>query len=77
MNEGAGPGIHADQRHRSPTQRVIKLWNSLPQDAMSAKNIHSFEKRLDKFAAGRQSGGCYTGQHTDRSGSGSHQGTNC
>lgn len=49
MNEGAGPGIHADQRHRSPTQRVIKLWNSLPQDVVEAKSYKWLEKGIKKI----------------------------
>ena len=38
-----------NKRKYSFTKHIIKLWNSLPQDAMEAKTINEFKKGLDKF----------------------------
>jgi len=38
-----------NKRKYSFTKHIIKLWNSLPQDATEAKNINEFKNGLDKF----------------------------
>ena len=31
------------------TQRIVKIWNSLPQDVVMATNLDGFKSGLDKF----------------------------
>ena len=31
------------------TQRIVKLWNSLPQDVVMATNWHGYKRGVDKF----------------------------
>ena len=31
------------------THRVISIWNSLPENVISARNVKIFESRLDKY----------------------------
>ena len=31
------------------TQRIIKLWNSLPEDVVTATHLDGFKKGLDRF----------------------------
>ena len=31
------------------SQRIVKLWNSLPQDVVMATNLDGFKRGLDKF----------------------------
>lgn len=34
------------------TNRVVNVWNSLPEDVITANNVKQFERRLDKFWRG-------------------------
>lgn len=45
----SGSRFKTNKRKYSVTKQIIKLWNSLPQDAMEAKNVNEFKKGLDKF----------------------------
>ena len=36
-------------RHDFFSLRVVDLWNSLPESAVSAPSLNSFKNRLDKF----------------------------
>lgn len=45
----SGSRFKTNKRKYSFTKHIIKLWNSLPQDAIEAKNINEFKKCLDKF----------------------------
>lgn len=45
----SGSRFKTNKRKSSFTKHIIKLWNSLPQDAMEAKTINEFRKGLDKF----------------------------
>jgi hypothetical protein len=38
-----------DLRKYSFTNRVVDLWNSLPDTIVTSKTIHQFENRLDKY----------------------------
>ena len=38
-----------DIRKYSFTQRITKIWNSLPENVISSKDIITFEKGLDEF----------------------------
>jgi len=40
---------HYDLRKLSFTNRVIPIWNSLPNYVVSADTTNTFENRLDKF----------------------------
>jgi len=40
---------HYDLRKSSFTNRVIPIWNSLPNHVVSADTINTFKNRLDKF----------------------------
>ena len=40
---------HYDLRKLSFTNRVIPIWNSLPNHVVSADTINTFKNRLDKF----------------------------
>ncbi|KAK3090279.1 hypothetical protein FSP39_010600 [Pinctada imbricata] len=40
-----------DVRKHFFTNRVIDIWNSLPESVVLAKTLYSFENRLDKFWA--------------------------
>ena len=40
---------HYDLRKLSFTNRVIPIWNSLPNHVVSADTIYTFKNRLDKF----------------------------
>ena len=31
------------------TERIVKLWNSLPHDVVMATNLDGFKRGLDKF----------------------------
>ena len=33
----------------APPQLIVKLWNSLPQDVVTATNLDGFKRGLDKF----------------------------
>ena len=41
--------IHYDLRRYSFTNRVINIWNSLPNDIVKACTVNQFKNRLDKF----------------------------
>lgn len=45
----SGSRYKTNKRKSTFTNHIIILWNSLPQDAMEAKNINEFKKGLDKF----------------------------
>ena len=38
-----------DVRKNFFTNRVVDLWNSLPNNIISAKNVKTFENRLDRY----------------------------
>ena len=38
-----------DIRKYSFSQRITKIWNSLPENVISSKDIITFEKGLDEF----------------------------
>ena len=40
-------GCHYDLRKYSFTVRIVNLWNSLPENVVSA--VNTFKNRLDKF----------------------------
>ena len=42
-------GCNKDIRKYSFTQRINRIWNSLPENVISSKNIIAFEKGLDEF----------------------------
>ena len=42
-------GSNKDIRKYSFSQRVTKIWNSLPEEVITANTMVTFEKRLDKF----------------------------
>jgi hypothetical protein len=44
-----GSVSHLNVRHRFFTERVIPLWNSLPDDVVSSPSLNSFKARLDGF----------------------------
>ena len=37
------------KRKDSFTQRIVKLWNSLPQDVVMATHLDGFKRGLDKY----------------------------
>jgi len=41
--------IHCDIRKFSFSNRIIPLWNSLPDNIVSSPTINTFKARLDKF----------------------------
>jgi len=41
--------IHYDLRKYNFTNRVIPIWNSLPNHVVSAETVNTFKPRLDKF----------------------------
>ena len=40
---------HYDLRKYNFTNRVIPIWNSLPNHVVSAETVNTFKQRLDKF----------------------------
>ena len=46
------PRATKDVQKFSYTNRVVDLWNQLPNEVVNAKNLITFEKPLDKFWAG-------------------------
>ena len=46
------PRAKRDVRKFSFTNRIVDLWNQLPNEVVNAKNLITFESRLDKFWAG-------------------------
>jgi len=38
-----------DLRKYSFTVRIVNLWNSLPENVISADSVNTFKNRLDKF----------------------------
>ncbi|KAH3769115.1 hypothetical protein DPMN_170363 [Dreissena polymorpha] len=38
-----------DVRKYSFCCRIVDIWNKLPEHVISAKTVHSFKRRLDKF----------------------------
>ena len=47
-------------RQNSFGLRVVKLWNSLPEDIVEAPSIYAFERRYDKFMSRNNSEEIYT-----------------
>jgi len=43
------PRCHYDLRKYSFTVRIVNLWNSLPENVISANTVDTFKNRLDKF----------------------------
>lgn len=43
------PGVNKDVRKYFFTNRIIEMWNDLPEKAVSAKTIVNFEKELDEY----------------------------
>ena len=43
------PRCHYDLRKYSFTVRIVNLWNSLPENVVSANTVNTFKNRLDKF----------------------------
>ena len=41
-----------DIRKFSFTNRVVDIWNSLPENIIKANTVHQFENRLDKLWGG-------------------------
>ena len=41
--------IHYDKRKFSFSNRIIPLWNSLPDNIVSSPTLDTFKARLDKF----------------------------
>ena len=46
------PRANKDVRKFSFTNRIVNLWNQLPNDVVKAENLLDFERRLDKFWSG-------------------------
>ena len=44
-----GGRFRSNKRKCFFTQLIVKLWNSLPQDVMTATNLDGFKRGLDKF----------------------------
>jgi len=40
---------HYDLRKYSFCNRITNVWNSLPEDIVTAASVNSFKNRLDKF----------------------------
>ena len=40
---------HYELRKYNFTNRVIPIWNSLPNHVVSAETVNTFKQRLDKF----------------------------
>ena len=47
-------------RKYSFTNRIVNLWNSLPNDTVLADNINIFKNRLDKFWSTLEGASCTT-----------------
>ena len=45
---------HYDVRKYSFCIRVVNIWNSLPNDVITATSVNSFKNRLDLFWADQQ-----------------------
>jgi len=43
------PRCHYDLWKYSFTVRIVNLWNSLPENVVSANTVNTFKNRLDKF----------------------------
>lgn len=43
------PRCNRDVRKYSFTNRVVDIWNSLPNSVIGAKSVNQFKNRLDKF----------------------------
>ena len=43
------PGVNRNIRKYNFTHRIIKIWNSLPENVVNASNMIQFEKRLDLY----------------------------
>ena len=41
--------VRSDKRKSFFTQRVVSLWNSLPQDVMMASSLDVFKRGMDRF----------------------------
>ena len=41
--------VRTDKRKYFFTQRVVSLWNSLPQDVVMASGLDAFKRGLDRF----------------------------
>jgi len=46
--------IMNDLRKYSFTIRIVNLWNSLPENVVSANTVKTFKNRLDKFWSGQE-----------------------
>ena len=44
---------HYDLWKYSFTVRIVNLWNSLPENVVSANTVNTFKNRLDKFWSDR------------------------
>ena len=41
--------VRIDKRKYFFTQRVVSLWNSLPQDVVMASGLDAFKRELDRY----------------------------
>jgi len=41
--------IHYDTRKYNSTNRIISIWNGLPDTVISATTVDTFKARLDRF----------------------------
>ena len=48
------PTCHCDLLKYSFTVRIVNLWNSLPENAVSANTVNTFKNRLDKFLSDQE-----------------------
>ena len=48
--------------------RVVTIWNDLPEQVVSAKNVQSFEARLDKFWENQEFKYDWTARYKSRNG---------
>ena len=46
-------GFRTKMRRNFFSQRVVNLWNSLPQKAVEAKSLSVFKTEIDKFLFGK------------------------
>ena len=62
-----------DQRKHYFTNRVVNVWNNLPSSVVSAKNVKTFENRLDRVW--KEHPMMYDYEESDQTGSKMHKRT--
>ena len=48
-----GRSFKTEMRRNFFSQRVVNLWNSLPQKAVEARSLSAFKRELDRFLIGK------------------------